>query len=99
MKVESHLDALAEYFDYIEKARDKLPSSRRTLLILCSQASAEIVAILLHKIGVLDVSTIVKHNKLNNEKWWDKLPAFQNKTEIADLAKKLNRLGIYLMEL
>jgi len=89
MKVELHKEALAEYVAHIEQARHALTQSKRTLLILCSQASAEVVAILLHKLNVLDISTIVKHNRLDSKNWWDGLPQFQNKNIIANLASEI----------
>jgi len=91
MKIETHKEALKEYLSHIEQAKHNVENSKRLLLIACSQAATEAVSILLHKLNILDESSIIKHNQLDSTRWWSELPDFENKSKISDLAAKIER--------
>ncbi len=91
MRIETHKEALAEYLAYIEQAKHSLESSKRLLLIVCSQAATETVSILLHKLKILDESAIIKHNQLDSKRWWAEIQDFEEKDKISDLAAELER--------
>jgi hypothetical protein len=91
MKIETHREALAEYLAYIEQARHSLESSKRLLLIASSQAATELVSILLHKLELLDLSSVVKHTQLDSANWWSGYPSFGKKQRITQLAAEIER--------
>lgn len=91
MKIEAHKEALAEYLAYVEQARHTLESSKRLLLLVCSQAASEAISILLHKLELIDDSTIIKHNQLDSKNFWAELPDFDGKTKISRLAAEVER--------
>jgi hypothetical protein len=91
MKIETHNEALAEYLAYIEQAKHSLESSKRLLLIASSQAATELVSILLHKLELLDLSSVVKHTQLDSANWWAGFPSFDKKQRIIQLAAEIER--------
>ena len=91
MKIESHKEAFAEYLLYIERAKHSVEISKRLLLISCSQAATEAVSIVLHKLGIIYESTIIKHTQLDSKKWWNELPDFKEKNKISQFAAELER--------
>ncbi len=91
MKIEAHKEALSEYLEHVEQARHTIESSKRLLLLICSQAATEAISILLHKLKLLDESTIIKHTQLDSKNWWSALPDFKQKSQISTLATEIER--------
>ena len=92
MNVEAHVKNLKESLELIDESIEKgLVERQRTIGFNTSAASADMLEIFLHKNGLIDQGTVIKHEWLKSKnKIEDKLPFdFPHKNEILGLMLRI----------
>lgn len=93
MNIESHKRALKESLEEIrDSIRRGMTERQRTIGFHCSVAVADMLEMLLHKKGLIDPGTSIKHDFFASQrKANEKLPDFENKNKLVKLIVSLER--------